>query len=96
MANIDMLEKLARDQGYMLVPLPVTKKCRWQQCAEFLRNLLVRGPQPAKTVYRLAAEAGFKASLVNLTKPTMRIRSRYHGRPGKRGYWVWELCEDEG
>ncbi len=95
MLDIDQLERLARKHGYVLVPMPKLRRLRWQQCAEFLRSMLARGSQPAKSVYRHAMKAGFSASLVRQTKKKIGILSRYYGRPGKHGYWMWELPEDD-
>ncbi|MCA9055403.1 MAG: AAA family ATPase, partial [Planctomycetaceae bacterium] len=66
------------------------RKSRGQECAEWLSDALRSGPMLVEEVQELAERAGFKASMLNRTKRTLRVESRK--REGAAdSQWEWML-----
>ena len=61
----------------------------------FLRDELAAGPAPARDIYHDAKGTEISKRTLHRAKSKLRIISRRHGEPGKRGggTWNWELPE---
>lgn len=65
-----------------------------EEAEAFLRELLAKGPVPAKDVDRDRRAAGISERTLDRAKARLGVRARHEGRPGEAGRWAWWLPEE--
>ena len=66
---------------------------RLEEAKTFLRQHLVAGPQPARTLLKAARAAGIATRTLHRAKDALGVRPERSGGYGAHGQWTWHSLE---